>query len=265
MPIDPNVFVNEAERNVGVGFGIGFLSYPINLMSDEEQHFMAFTPVRLTKVMIDADEVRENLAPVAMCMPVNITDSLNLNYADFEGGFLGSVMESWKGNEEGFQFSEIIGRTLMSMGGDNAKTIASGNGIAFNPRQSVAFQNPQLKIHSFLWNMIARSAEESITIERILRKFRYHSLPGFQAANNKSFYEYPEVWDIRFSNGDWMPRINLCVCTSVTVTYNGSSTPIFFQDTLAPVEVTLSLEMKEIIAEDKELFVSKLIGEYQVL
>ena len=70
-----------------------------------------------------------------------------------------------------------------------------------------------------------------------------------------AFFSYPEEFQIEFSNHikHTLFKINRCVLKSVNVNYNGSSIPIFFEDSGAPVHIkfTLSFQETELLTKEK--------------
>jgi len=121
-------------------------------------------------------------------------------------------------------------------------------GMAQNPFMTVLFQSPTFKHHSFDWKLAPTTPEESSTLNTIIKKFKYHMLPGMQAGTGGTLLSYPDMANIYFGTGDqYLYPFKHCVVTDMSVNYAPAGSPSFF-DTKdnAPVEVTLSLTLMEI-------------------
>jgi hypothetical protein len=70
-----------------------------------------------------------------------------------------------------------------------------------------------------------------------------------------AFFEYPEEFDIEFSEklAPYLFAIRRCVLRSMSVNYNGVNTPVFFEQTGAPVsiEIQLTFQETELLTKEK--------------
>ena len=128
------------------------------------------------------------------------------------------------------------------------KGYAFSQGLAYNPRLAVLFDNVNFRAFNFNYRMIARNPEESEQIKQIVRTFQYHMLPSYlEQLNTNSVFVYPDEFQIEFSPSlkgqlfDFLP----CVLKNVSVSYNSDTGPAFFADTNAPVVVDLTLTFQE--------------------
>lgn len=128
------------------------------------------------------------------------------------------------------------------------KGYAFNQGVAYNPRLAVLFDNVNFRAFNFTYRMIARNEAESEQIKQIVKTFQYHMLPSYleQLATN-SVFVYPDEFMIEFSPSlkgqlfEFLP----CVLKNVSVSYNSDTGPAFFADSNAPVVVDLSLQFQE--------------------
>jgi hypothetical protein len=146
--------------------------------------------------------------------------------------------------------------------------VSALTGKSINPRNANVFKSPNAREHRYTFRMIAKSQEESISIRQIINKFRYHAHPS-SGADDESIYTAPDLFKISFKTGDkpendkdtFLFHPLPAALIAMSVSYNGSSTPTFFQNTNAPVEVVLTLIFKEMELDTK----SKLLDRYNVV
>ena len=133
------------------------------------------------------------------------------------------------------------------------KSVERKLGHAVRPFESQFFGGVDYRTFSFTHKLIAFERSDTITINKIIKTFRYHSSPGL--ALDGLAYKYPSSWRIRFFHADpkntanvkeslWLPTIKRCVLTKVGVNHFNSDTPTY-HDNLAPVDIELSLEFQE--------------------
>jgi hypothetical protein len=72
-------------------------------------------------------------------------------------------------------------------------------------------------------------------------------LPGKTGAPGGTLLSYPNIANIQlFPNDTFLYKFKPCVIESMSVNFAPANTPSFFKSTNAPVEVQLSLQLKEI-------------------
>lgn len=146
---------------------------------------------------------------------------------------------------------------LLALGG-TAGGVAAGvsvdTGLALNPHLAVVFQGVGFRTHAFSYKFIARNQAESDQIKDIINTFKYAMLPSYEAGNLA--FRYPDEFKIDFAESisPYLYDINTCVLESVNVNYNGEGTPLFFENTGAPVSIELQLQFKETEIYTKETF-----------
>lgn len=127
-------------------------------------------------------------------------------------------------------------------------------GLAVNPHMAVVFQGIDFRSHNFEYKFIAKSQAESIALQQIIDGFKYHMLPSYSAG--KLAFQYPDEFEIEFSelHRPWLYDIGTCVLRGFNVNYNGEGTPIFFEQTGAPVSVSISLDFQETKLQTRDNF-----------
>lgn len=119
-------------------------------------------------------------------------------------------------------------------------------GLAVNPYQTVLFEKPEFKSHTFSWKFMPRDEEETAAARDIFRTFQYHMLPGVSEGIGL-FFSYPSTVVISlYPSSEFLYRFKPCVIKSVSVNYAAGSSPSFFKRSGAPTAMTMSIELQEI-------------------
>ena len=121
------------------------------------------------------------------------------------------------------------------------------SGVTTNPYQTILFEKPNFKSHSFTWKLVPTDYNESITIRDIIRTFQYHMLPGVSEGVGL-FFSFPSMVTVSlFPSSEFLYRFKPCVIENVVVNYSPGATPSFYRDTnAAPTAVTITVNLKEI-------------------
>ena len=143
--------------------------------------------------------------------------------------------------------------------GDVAAGVSIDTGLAINPHLAVVFQGVGFRTHGFQYKFIARNQVESDVIKNIIYAFKYAMLPSYTAGSLA--FQYPDEFQIEFAEGiqEYLYDIGTCVLESVDVQYNGEGIPLFFENTGAPVSITMSLAFKETAIHTKERLASRIV------
>ena len=145
----------------------------------------------------------------------------------------------------------VIEGTALTVGtalaGEAGKAAQAYYGITPNPYQTILFEKPNFKTHSFTWKLIPKDYDESITIRNIIRTFQYHMLPGVSEGVGL-FFSFPSMVTVSlFPSSEFLYRFKPCVIDNVAVNYSPGSTPSFYRGTdAAPTAVTITVSLKEI-------------------
>lgn len=127
-------------------------------------------------------------------------------------------------------------------------------GLAINPHQAVVFQGLDFRSHSFTYKFIAKSQKESIALDKIVNGLKFHMLPSYTAG--KFGFKYPDEFEIEFSelHKPWLYEIGTCVLKNLSINYNGEGTPLFYEQTGAPVSVEFTMEFQETKLQTRDNF-----------
>ena len=132
---------------------------------------------------------------------------------------------------------------------------AYGIGVARNPFLATVFEGTNLRSHSFNYKFIPRNQKESGLLNAILKLFKYYMAPSY--ALDKNLFNYPDQFTIEFiddKNTDLF-KVGKSVLTDFQVSYTGENGSFFFDETGAPVSVSISMTFLEldIITKDRVL------------
>ncbi len=162
---------------------------------------------------------------------------------------------------------------------DFLKRAVGGLNVAINPKMSLLYQGPgKFRKFTFEFPMIAKSAEESETIDLIIKRFRMATLPGYTDSHvtnsqtstgteskrgaGSNFFSFPSKFKINFGHGggsgsslkgkDTPFKISDSVCNACVVNYAAAGIPFFFENN-HPFEVKMTLTFTETIIMTKEM------------
>ncbi len=118
-----------------------------------------------------------------------------------------------------------------------------GAGIARNPHIANIFTGVNFRKHNFTYKLVAKNKQESDTIRDLIRNFKYHMAPDYRASDH--IFTYPSQFQIIIRAGDYLFKIADSVLTTFDVNYTGEGSAYFFEDTNAPVSVTINMAFTE--------------------
>jgi hypothetical protein len=166
--------------------------------------------------------------------------------------------------------------------------LANMAGIARNPHKVVLFSGVNFRTHTFTYSLTPRNAREARNIKDIIRLFKYYMSPSYgvgglpgiarglltglgfpelgqttssitaeAGATSRAFFEYPEVFVIRFRNKEELFQIGESVLTDFSVNYHPQNYPAYVRsldspNIASPSEVVISLTFKETDIVTKE-------------
>lgn len=225
------------------------LLFPSDLADIE--HFCVFRIRERTFAFSDA--LRTASAPatkdsknIMLPMPPDLSTKYGANYnTSAQGGALSAAIQTGASLVDGEGASAFMGALrIASEGlGTGGEIGQAALGRAANPFQAVFFQNPELRTHSFSYTLSAQNVAESDTIRNIIKEFKTAMLPTF--AGNKTFFNYPKVFEIEFRFDNYLFEIGTSVLTSFDVSYHAENTPSYFDITKAPTAVKISMSFQE--------------------
>lgn len=251
------------------------LTYPLDIGSQGESKLTIFNIFEYKKNGVNKVEQQKYLGSIILPIPPELNNTDSLNYEEYSAPIINALRSYGSADslsdvmKAGGGLGTAIGAALLAKapGGENlVNQVAAETGASINPRNTNIFKNPTAREHRYTFKMVAKSKDESLAIRRIVNKFRYHSYPAIEL--NEVVYRAPDLFKIAFKVGKessddrdtflFHPLPSALV--AISVSYNGSSSPIFFQGTGAPVEVVLQLIFKEMELDNKQ----KLMERYNI-
>lgn len=259
------------------------LAYPLDIGSQNESKYTIFNIYEYKKTDVNKAEFKTALGSIVLPIPPELNNSDSLNYKEYSAPLLNALFE--------FGASDTLGDAATALGGAgsvlgsqvlnagfrvNKMNISGENlvnqvsalaGVSINPKNTNIFVSPSAREHKYAFKMVAKSEEESKAIRQIINKFRYHSYPD-AVSNDEIIYKSPDLFTISFKVGressddkdSYLFHPLPSALVAMSVSYNGTSSPVFFQSTNAPVEVTLQLVFKEMELDNK----AKLLERYNI-
>jgi hypothetical protein len=232
--------------------------------------YMSFLFQTYEKRAIKNSAFLRSRGTIRLPIPDSLKDSTAVTYNEKSLSLTtGAALEAVAGREEG---ATIAGSRILSgigsaitgaiQGGsveiatNVAKEFGAGGtidiaraytGVTTNPYQTILFEKPNFKSHSFTWKLVPTDYNESITIRNIIRTFQYHMLPGVSDSVGL-FFSFPSMVTVSlFPSSQFLYRFKPCVIDNVTVNYSPGATPSFYRGTNgAPTAVTITVSLKEI-------------------
>lgn len=226
---------------------------------------------------------------IALYMPDTLLFNYQQNYSDVQPGkqALGqaasvgaSLYEQYK--KTGQVNWEEVASTVTKSAVLNAGARAAGAlgdvgsvafravGLAVNPMLELIYTSPAFRTFQFDFMFYPRDERESLEVQKIIEKLKFHSSPEFEKNTGKGFLIPPSEFDIRFYYGGGqnpnIPPIATCVLTTIDVNYApngwaayeipGENKPSLGR-TGMPVAIQMSLQFKEVTYLTKEDYVPK--------
>ena len=237
------------------------IEFPADLTS-VSRHYISFLFQAYQKRSINNAPFLRSNGTIRLPMPDNLKDDTSVKYDTKSlSPIFGAALDALSGGNPSEMFATTTAtttaRTVATIVG--AETLAARNegiidvfkaytGITQNPYQTILFQNPNFKEHSFTWKLVPSNAAESEKIKNIIRTLQFHMLPGVSGAPGLLF-SFPSMVTVSlFPSSNYLYRFKPCVIDKVSVDYapGGESNPSFYRGTNAPTAVLLKISLQEI-------------------
>jgi hypothetical protein len=256
-----NLYVSRYNRSTGMYKEQK--QFPKDLLS-VSNHYISFLFQAYQKRSIDNPPFLRSEGKIRLPMPDNLKDNTEVAYDTKSlSPVVGATLDILSQGSISNITAEGVGRAVTNLGtstgtamalnpggpaAELANAVKAFTGVTQNPYQTVLFQNPEFKTHSFTWKFVPKNKEESDEIRDIIRTFQFHMLPGILAGAGVLF-SFPSMVTVSlFPSSDYLYRFKPCVINKVDVDYapGGESSPSFYFDTNAPTAVSLKISLQEI-------------------
>lgn len=214
------------------------LPVPNNMIDNNQVQWGIEGNNPIAGALIDAAAAK-NLA--GSTMPQSIDDFVNTSKSLLEG----------QGSALGSAAATTLAQSVF--GNPNVGQAGALFGLAVNPFLTVVFQSPLYKRHSFSWRLSPATPAESEVLVRIHSKFRRHMFPTLTNWAGGTLLNYPDICLVTLYPQDkFLYKFKPCVVTDCVLNY-APNTPAFFNQTQAPVEMIMTINLLEVeywIGED---------------
>ena len=185
-----------------------------------------------------------------------IGEGLSSAVAAADTGVLGQMGNFF---EQGMTALEKASAKMASglAGGDLEASKDKLSNKAENKFLETFFKGIDLRKFQFTWQFRPKSPEESYEVQKIIRTFKFHSLPEFRKGDDHGrYFTVPASWDIfymyRGDENQWINKISTCVCGGVNINYSPTNWQTFrplsqegWPQGAPPTEIDMQLEFME--------------------
>ena len=116
------------------------------------------------------------------------------------------------------------------------------------------FKGIDMRKFQFTWQFRPKSPDEVFEVQKIIKTFKFHSLPEMPASQRHGrYFTVPATWDIfymyRGDENQWINKIATCVCGGVNINYSPTTwqtfRPIEGEQGAPPIEIDMALDFME--------------------
>ena len=136
--------------------------------------------------------------------------------------------------------------------GDIGGAITKVTATAENNFSEAVFERINPRQFSYTFQLMARNKQEALTIQKIIKFFKFHMHPELDEATGGRYFRVPSEFEIHYAYNDqknnYLYELSRCVCNSVEVDYGGDNFQSFRQfdgEGAAPVNISMTLSFTE--------------------
>jgi len=197
-----------------------------------------------------------------LLMPQTVQSSDNLSYEQqsvLKGKAFADAIKSGGADLGGFL---NIAQGMIPDPLDVRGSLQAATGRSFNPKEELLFKSPDLRTHTFTFNMFAKNEQEAQEISNIIKSFRENAYPTVNVnvstgntivdeqinrftGSGSNIFNFPKQFSVEMHPGtdNAFPRIDAAFLTSISTNYAGSGrvslTP---DDYFQGIELTLTFQ-----------------------
>lgn len=219
---------------------------------------------------------------VGLYLPMGLTFNDGVKYDNIDLGSAGAAMEKGLGFAQSMM--DGVGSFISNIGGGNKTELARlagiqlsnragafadevravqklSGGLTLNPNERILFDRPNMRTFTFTFKFIAKSDEEALQVDEIIKFFRSELYPeeiNRSLGNGNSIalgYRFPNQFNISFEyDGTPIPglaKIKPCYLADVSTVYNASQMAMHSDGRFMEVDMTLQFrETKALTRKD---------------
>jgi hypothetical protein len=213
-------------------------------------------------------------------IPMSLKTNYGVSYKNFEigteamklaGGVVDTAKDIVSKLASGFRGAAAGAKTAAGLNAitDLGKTAATAygvySGLSINPHTELLFEGVKFREFEFNYKLIARERSESDSIKEIINLLRFHMHPELDGYS--LLFKYPSDFDIAFYYIDkggiarentYITFIMTSLLQDISVNYSGNNNFASFKDSFAPVEIDMSLKLRE-----KQILTKEIIEKIQ--
>lgn len=209
---------------------------------------------------------------VELYLPAGLAFRDNVTYENFSLGGAGAAMEAGLGFAEsmmkgvgsfvtnitggsGADLAKLAAIQLSSAAGSFANEARAvqklSGGVTLNPNERVLFKQPNIREFAFTFKFVAKSQQEAVMVEDIIKFFRTELYPDTisTSVGDRTIdlgYRFPNKFNIGFHyEGKEIPglaKIKECYLRDVSTTYNPSQMAMHSDGRFLEVDMTLMFQ-----------------------
>lgn len=186
---------------------------------------------------------RKPTGSIILPVPINLVDTNKLQYkpisltAETVGSALTAAGVSLPGVLGRIGRGLIQGGSAVSGAVDAASSVT---GLTVNTHQTLKFEQPTLKDHTFTWKLVPSSAEEARVLYKIIETIKGRIYPR----KNDLVFAYPDLVNVALFNGQQLFLFKPAYVQGFSVNYTTEGGPSFHKDG-HPTSVQIDMHITE--------------------
>lgn len=206
------------------------LNYPIDILSQDVPFILITASEYATVNMVVEGESNPAKSKYRLILPQSIQSSDNISYEQ------SSILKAAALSDLSSAVAGMANILSGFVSDDIKNNFAASTGLAFNPKEELLFKSPDLRTHTFTFNMFVKNQKEGDEIVKIIKSLREKTYPsvysdqgdnaaiGFVAGGNNVF-NFPHQFSVEMHNNgteNAFPSIPAAVITSISTNYGAS-------------------------------------------
>ena len=206
-----------------------------------------------------AQNLKKLNSSIALAVPNSMTMNSTANYTEAKmGPLVGLLARTAAGDNANADLANLGGQAarlasevlfqIPDMFGMNLQNVMEvSTRRVSNPHIEQRFESMSFREFTFTYEFAARSEQEAIAIDEIIKTFRFHMHP--ELIPSGLFFDYPSLFDISImhknNHNQFMHKISTCYLTSFNTNY--TSTGVFATNRDGqPTEIQVTMNFREI-------------------